>query len=365
MPEAPDTILFLGDRSPYGLSVALAILDSRLRPRCVVVPSDQAWQRVLARGAGTKRAARETTTRLIRRAVAKTRVMLEGAAPAIIDGGEPIKPIVLDPGVTAPVLEKNCAALGVAWIPVDEIRSTDFADQIRRESPGLILSAAFPLILPGSLLSIPTRGAINFHPSLLPRCRGCHPIFWTLAGGETQGGVTAHYMTADVDAGDIISQIPLPLTEEDGYESLYRRAMAASPGLAKSVERFIVEGGGHGIPQDPERATRFAEDTEEDHRIHWSGRSPAEIVALARTGEAFTTVRGGRMGVLKAAEMRPMIKEKRLSRPGRVISINEDTMVVSASGGPVVLSRVTWRGRVHQAGPLAKALGLRRAEALG
>lgn len=366
--EAPETILFLGERSPYGLSVARSLFASRLRPRCVVVPSARAWERIDAKTAAARRAARQTPARLIRRTVAKTRVLLEGGVPAVgAEGpvGEPIPPLVLDPGVLAGELESRCAAAGIGWIRADEVRSSDFTRRIRSESPGLIVSAAFPLILPESLLSIPAHGGINFHPSLLPRCRGCHPIFWTLASGETQGGVTAHRMTAEVDAGEIISQVPLPLSDEDDYGSLYRRAMAASDALTGMVERFVLEGGARAFPQDPERATRFHEDTEEDHRIHWSGRSPHEIVALARTGVAFTTVRGERMGVLKAAEMRPMMKEKRLSRPGRLIAIHEDTMVVSASGGPVVLSRVTWRGRQHAAGTLARALGLRRSEAFG
>ena len=365
MPEAPGTILFLSDRSPYGLSVARSILESRLRPRCVVIPSDRAWARVDARTAAARLAARHSATRIIRRTVEKARVMLEGGHTAVIDGGEPIRCLVLDPGVTAEMLRLQCTGTGIAWIAADEIRSSEFADRIRRESPGLILSAAFPLILPAGLLSIPVRGAINFHPSLLPRCRGCHPIYWTLATGETQGGVTAHYMTADVDAGDIVSQIPLPLSEQDDYGSLYRRAMAACPDLTRLVERFVLEGDGKRIPQDEQRATHFHEDTEEDHRIHWAGRSPAEIASLTRTGEAFTMVRGERMGVLKASELRLMIKEKRLSRPGRLISINEDTMVVSASGGPVVISLVTWRGRMHHAGTLARALGLKRDTVFG
>src|SRR4029434_4779522 len=100
---------------------------------------------------------------------------------------------------------------------------------------GLILCSAYPLILPESLLKRPVRGSINFHPSLLPRCRGCHPIYWTLASGETQGGVTAHYMTTEVDAGDIVAQIPLPLTEDDDYGSLYNRAMATSADLTLTV----------------------------------------------------------------------------------------------------------------------------------
>jgi methionyl-tRNA formyltransferase len=285
--------------------------------------------------------------------------------PARIPGGEPLPTLVLDPGTTSEALEDACRAAGVEWDAVDEIRSQGFLARVRNARPNLILSAAFPLIFPRELLEIPALGAINFHPSLLPRCRGCHPIFWTLASGETQGGVTAHLMTEEVDAGDIVARIPLPLTEEDDYGSLYRRAMGAAAELVAMVERFVAAGAGKGEPQDHTRASTFHEDSEEDHRIRWRHMSSGEIVALTRTGEAFTTVRGERVGILKAREQHTIARERRAARPGLVLATTEATLLVSAAGGPVVIHQVAWRGMGYSAGRLARAIGVERGEVLG
>jgi len=364
MPEVPTCALFLGDRSPYGLSIARALLASTLPLRRILTPSPTAWGRVLSRSSGAGRSDALGPQELFRRALASTRRRIERLGAVEVPGGEEVPPLILDPGVTAQELEDTCRRIGIEWRQVDEIRSPTAVASVR-SGAGLLLSAAFPMIFPSALLAAAPLGGVNFHPSLLPRCRGCHPIFWTLASGETQGGVTAHYMTSEVDAGNVVAQMALPLSESDDYQSLYRRAMDSSAQLVGMVEAFFVAGGGPGVPQDLARATYFHEDTEDDHRVHWSGRSPREIVALARTGEAFTTVRGERLGILRAAEVHNVARERRHVPPGGVLATNDDALVVEASGGAVALRVLVWRGRSHPGGELARALSLKRGEVIG
>ena len=362
MPEALSSVLFLGDRSPYGLSVARAILDSPMPPCRVIVPSLSTYAAYATHATDSSVAG--GSSHASQRAADGARQILDVRLAADVQGGEEIPPLMLDPGTTLEAFELACMDSGIRLQQVADVQTAEFAESLRDAAP-LFLAAAFPLQLPERLLELPSIGAINFHPSLLPRCRGRNPIFWTLASGETQGGVTAHYMTAEPDAGAIVAQLALPLTEEDDYRSLYRRAMSASPHLVASVAAFLLAGGGGGIAQDPDRATSFPQDTEEDHRVHWAGRSPREVVALARTGEAFTYARGERLGILKAAEVHTVARERRHAAPGCLLAINDDALVVEASGGAVALRSLAWRGRRHGGGDLARALGLKRNEVLG
>lgn len=351
-------VLFLGDRSPYGLSVALALLDSPFRIAKVIVPSDRAYESRRPRAAGGRgvavrlRSAAARAGGLVRRA--------RGPFPA----GEAMSPVDLDPGVTAERLQESFERAGAAWERVDGIGSEEFLRQRRHDSVDLFLCAAFPFIFGEALLMTPPMGCVNFHPSLLPRCRGCHPIFWTLASGETQGGVTAHFMTPEVDAGNIIAQTALPLTEDDDYGSLYRRAMTASHRLVALVAEAFRSGRCDGWPQDHSRATYHHEDTEEDHRVRWAGRSAAEVVALSRTGEAFAMLRGERLGILKAAQQHGAHRDPG-SPPGTIISVGDHSFVVAAAWGAVTIHAASWRGRRCAAGDLARALGLRRGEEIG
>jgi folate-dependent phosphoribosylglycinamide formyltransferase PurN len=66
--------------------------------------------------------------------------------------------------------------------------------------------ASFPFLLKRAALSRARLGALNAHPALLPRHRGVDPIFWTYFHDDRETGVTVHWMTDGVDAGDIAAQ---------------------------------------------------------------------------------------------------------------------------------------------------------------
>jgi len=353
MSEVPPVLLLLGARSPYGRSVAGAILSSGLPVRAVLVPSQSAWQRLRGRALSPRGGRRGRLPRTLRR-------WFDLRTPRRLPDGAPVPEPDLDPGLTEEEARTRCLGAGIVWLEVDEVRSETFLSLVRASGAGLLLSAAFPMVLPQKVLDAAARGAINFHPSLLPRCRGSHPIFWTLASGEGEGGVTAHVMSREVDAGPIVAQIPLPLTDEDTYASLYRRAMAASPRLVTEVEAFLREGK-EARAQDASRATRFPEDREEDHEIRWAEQTPSQVVALVRTGQAFTWLRGRRLGILRA---RRHVRAETAERAGRVLEVAGDGFRAWAAGGSVEVREVVWKGRAYGAGAFARALRLDAGEVL-
>jgi len=77
---------------------------------------------------------------------------------------------------------------------------------IKTSAPDLILVASFGLILPDSILKIPTYGVINIHPSLLPKYRGPSPISAAMIDGEKFTGVSIMKMVKQLDAGPILEQ---------------------------------------------------------------------------------------------------------------------------------------------------------------
>lgn len=77
---------------------------------------------------------------------------------------------------------------------------------IETSAPDLILVASFGLILPDSILKIPTYGVINIHPSLLPKYRGPSPISTAMIDGEKFTGVSIMKMVKELDAGPILEQ---------------------------------------------------------------------------------------------------------------------------------------------------------------
>ena len=82
---------------------------------------------------------------------------------------------------------------------------------LRRTRPDLVCVASFPKLIPSNLVGDAPLGAINLHPSLLPRHRGPLPLFWTYYNDDRLAGVTVHRLTERYDAGDIVMQHGFPL----------------------------------------------------------------------------------------------------------------------------------------------------------
>ena len=122
------------------------------------------------------------------------------------------------------------------------------APLLRVFEPDVVFCAGFPWKLPADALAVPTHGIVNGHPSLLPRYRGPSPVAWAIREGETEIGFTFHYMDADLDTGNILAQVSIPLADEHSWEEL-------TPKLAGAVGEIfprVLERVEQGDPGDPQ-----------------------------------------------------------------------------------------------------------------
>ncbi len=112
-------------------------------------------------------------------------------------------------GLSAP----PTAMTGLSGVPVlhsNDINSPHARAWLVAQAPDFILSFHFNQRLGEAVLALPTRAAVNFHPSLLPDWRGVDPVFFALhAGKATTLGGSLHLITAGLDEGDILLRQPL------------------------------------------------------------------------------------------------------------------------------------------------------------
>jgi methionyl-tRNA formyltransferase len=102
---------------------------------------------------------------------------------------------------------------------------------------------------------VPRLGAINLHPSLLPKYGGPIPVHWAVRNGDTEIGITAHWMDEDFDTGPIILQRGgIPLHDDDLADQLFGRIHQAVPSLLAEALK-IAEAGQPGTPQDTSAAS--------------------------------------------------------------------------------------------------------------
>jgi methionyl-tRNA formyltransferase len=127
--------------------------------------------------------------------------------------------------------------------------------EVAKFQPDLIVVATFPKIIPTEILAAARLGALNMHMSSLPRHRGPDPLFWTYWDDDRDAGMTIHWMSEQVDAGDIAAQQTMPLERGLASREAYIRLTALGVELLTSVIGLVAAGHAPRVPQDSKFAT--------------------------------------------------------------------------------------------------------------
>jgi len=106
---------------------------------------------------------------------------------------------------------------------------------LRAYEADLGLCTGFPWLVSQDTLDAPRFGIVNGHPSLLPRYRGPFPLAWAVRNGETEIGMTYHFMDASFDTGNLLAQKPIRLDADETWESLVPKLAEASAELLPVV----------------------------------------------------------------------------------------------------------------------------------
>ena len=170
------------------------------------------------------------------------------------------------------------AACGIAVIQPASINTPEGLELLRAMQPDLLVVAAYGQILSKDVLTVPTRGTINVHASLLPKYRGAAPVAYAILGGESQTGVTIIKVTPGLDSGDMILQESLDILPADTTGSLEARLAPLGARLAVDAVRKYASGGPvDGAKQDPALVTKAPKIKKEFGLIDWT--KPADYIA--------------------------------------------------------------------------------------
>lgn len=158
----------------------------------------------------------------------------------------------------------------------------EFVEEMRKLSPDMFVVAAYGGILPQHLLEIPKHGALNVHPSLLPKYRGASPIQSAILSGDLVTGVTFIKMDEQMDHGPIIDQFKESINPHDTFETLGNRLFEkATEKLPEAMNTLAHNQTGK--IQDENEATFCKILTKEDGFIDLDqALSPAQIERMIR-----------------------------------------------------------------------------------
>lgn len=162
----------------------------------------------------------------------------------------PDKPMGRHGSVLQPSPVKQYAvSQGLKVLQPEKLKNEEFVAELRSLNADLQIVVAFRM-LPEVVWSMPRLGTFNLHASLLPQYRGAAPINWAVINGDTETGITTFFLKHEIDTGEVIDQVRVPIADTDNVEVVYERLMRLGGDLVLKTVDAILEGSVKTIPQE-------------------------------------------------------------------------------------------------------------------
>ena len=291
--------------------------------------------------------------------------LLTACGDTLLAGGHEVAGIVSDPGPAT----DWAGSRGLAVLDPN----TDYASHLRTGPFDYLFSISNMRVVPAEALLCPVLGAINFHEAPLPQYAGVNTPIWGLIGGEPSWGITWHFMTTKLDAGEILLTSSFGIAPDETALSLKTKCFAAGLESFAELIGMLSSGTAAKRPQGPmgryygkhQRVTAAA-------AIDWT--TPAkEIEAMVRAldcGRYPNPMASPQLfvgnEVLIVQRARVLDGAPSSDPPGTVLATSGDGIdVATGRGGVRLLGFTTQSGLAVAPEEAARRLGLAPGSRLG
>jgi methionyl-tRNA formyltransferase len=226
----------------------------------------------------------------------------------------------------------------VPIVSVDNINDPEALKRLRECDTEYSFVVGWSQICQREFLDLSQKGAIGFHPSLLPENRGRAVIPWTILQGKRETGATLFWLAEGIDAGDILLQEKFAVAPDETSRTLYQKHLQAMERLLRQAFPLLRSGSAPRVPQDHTKATYCAKRTPADGLIDWT--QPADSVwTLIRAVTkpypgAFTYYKHRKLVVWEAEKAGPA---PFWGQPGQIQKVSESGALVQCGDREHVL----------------------------
>lgn len=225
--------------------------------------------------------------------------------------------------------------LGLPLYQPGRLREPEVIEHIRSFEAQCLVVVAYGQLIPDELLKAHPLGALNIHPSLLPRHRGAAPLQRTLLAGDTVTGVSIMLLNEGMDTGPILRQQSIPIREEDNFGTLHDKLAELGGELLCETLKEWKAGLLTPSPQEEAQATYAPPIQKEETRLQWN--FPARQVfntirAFDPWPGAYSIYEGKRLKCYRAS----LLSWKTEGRAGEILGATEEGLVVLAGDGQAV-----------------------------
>ena len=221
---------------------------------------------------------------------------------------------------------------------------------LRDLQPELIVVVAYGKILPQRVLDIPPLGCINIHGSILPQLRGAAPVQWAVLNGLEETGVTAMYLSAGMDEGDMIDVRKTPIDPAETAGQLMDRLAVIGAELLCDTMKSIEAGTAARTPQDSRQASYAPMLTKELSPIDWT-KSAREIICqihgLDPWPSATSELGGTSFKIFNAEAVDTNVN----GIPGTPVALDKNGLIVLCGDGAIRVTELQAQGGKRMRAP--------------
>ena len=201
-------------------------------------------------------------------------------------------------------------------------------------NPDIMVVAAYGLILPKAVLSIPEYGCVNVHASLLPRWRGAAPIQRAILAGDQETGITIMQMDEGLDTGAMLHKVSCAIDKDETAATLHDKLQTLGSSALNTVMLNLAHYMAHGVAQNNDQATYADKINKLEAQLDW--HLPADqcvraIRAYNPVPGAYTWLGDQRIKLYQADTTNRDPK----ATPGTIITMQDDAVIVAAGEGCV------------------------------
>src|SRR5690242_9602809 len=257
--------------------------------------------------------------------------------------GEDVVAVYVAPAKADPLKEAALAAQLPVYQPAS-YRKPEVWSEFKALKPDLQVMAFVTLFVPEEFLNIPTKGSIQYHPSLLPKYRGPSAINWPIIQGDTETGLSIFWPDNGLDTGDVLLQKKTPISDTDSLGSVYfdRLFPMGVEAMLEAVD-LVKAGKAPRIKQDHAQATYEGRCGPDNARIDW-GKPWRQIHNLIRgcnpAPGAWTTLDGETLQIFEAKPLPARDPKGIAGKMGEVVDVGADGFSVVCADGRIRVLRV-------------------------
>jgi methionyl-tRNA formyltransferase len=266
---------------------------------------------------------------------------------ALLKRGEDVIAVYVAPekeGAKADPLKEAALAAKLPVYQPASYRKSEVWDEFRALKPDLQVMAFVTLFVPADFLDIPTHGSIQYHPSLLPACRGPSAINWPIIKGETETGLSIFWPDNGLDTGDVLLQKRTPISASATLGSVYfdRLFPMGVEAMLEAVD-LVKAGKAPRVKQDETKATYEGRCGPDNAHIDW-GKPWLQIDRLIRgcnpAPGAWSKLDGKTVKIFDAKPLPAKDPNGIAGKMGEIAAIDGDGFTVVCADGRFKVTRV-------------------------